>query len=53
MKNYTNKILLNEILNLDNVKIRFNLMFKDNWNPAGGDAGEPVVMHTKKNRNNE
>jgi len=32
----SNKILLNEILkldNLDNVKIRFNLMFRDNWNP--------------------
>ena len=32
-----NKILLNEILkldNLDNVKIRFNLMFRDNWNPV-------------------
>ncbi len=31
-----NKILLNEILkldNLENVKIRFNLMFRDNWNP--------------------
>jgi len=31
-----NKILLNEILrldNLNNVKIRFNLMFKGNWNP--------------------
>lgn len=36
MKNNTSKILLNEILkldNLDNVKIRFNLMFRDNWNP--------------------
>lgn len=36
MKNNTNKILLNDILkldNLDNVKIRFNLMFRDNWNP--------------------
>ncbi len=36
MKNNSNKILLNEILklvNLDNVKIRFNLMFRDNWNP--------------------
>jgi hypothetical protein len=36
MKNSTNKILLNELLNLDNleiVKIRFNLMFRDNWNP--------------------
>jgi hypothetical protein len=36
MKNNTDKILLNEILkldNLDNVKIRFNLMFRDNWNP--------------------
>jgi hypothetical protein len=32
----SNKILLNEILklnNLDNVKIRFNLMFNGNWNP--------------------
>ncbi|MGE0085765.1 MAG: GIY-YIG nuclease family protein [Desulfococcaceae bacterium] len=32
----SNKILLNEILkldNLDNVKIRFNLMFRENWNP--------------------
>ena len=31
-----NKILLNEILKLDdlnNVKIRFNLMFRGNWNP--------------------
>ena len=30
-------ILLNDILNfdnLDNVKIRFNLMFSDNWNPS-------------------
>ena len=36
MKTSTNKILLNELLNLDNlnnVKIRFNLMFRDNWNP--------------------
>lgn len=36
MENDTHKILLNEILkldNLDNVKIRFNLMFRDNWNP--------------------
>ena len=36
MKNNTNKILLNDILklnNLDIVKIRFNLMFRDNWNP--------------------
>jgi len=36
MENNPNKILLNEILkldNLDNVKIRFNLMFRDNWNP--------------------
>jgi len=35
MKN-TNKILLNEILqlkNLEKVKIRFNLMFGGNWNP--------------------
>jgi len=30
------KILLNDILkfdNLDNIKIRFNIMFRDNWNP--------------------
>lgn len=30
------KIKLNDILrldNLDNVKIRFNLMFEQNWNP--------------------
>lgn len=36
MKQQGNKILLNEILeleNLDNVKVRFNLMFQDNWNP--------------------
>jgi hypothetical protein len=36
MMKSNNKILLNEILKLDdlnNVKIRFNLMFKDNWNP--------------------
>ncbi len=36
MEKNTKKILLNEILKLDNwenVKIRFNLMFKDNWNP--------------------
>ena len=36
MKNHTNKIILNEILklgNLNNVKIRFNLMFGDHWNP--------------------
>lgn len=36
MKNTSNKILLNELLkleDLDNVKIRFNLMFRDNWNP--------------------
>jgi len=36
MSELTNKILLNEILkldNLENVKIRFNLMFNDNWNP--------------------
>ena len=29
-------ILLNDILklqNLDNVKVRFNLMFENNWNP--------------------
>ena len=33
----TNKIMLNELLkldNLDNVKIRFNLMFRGNWNPV-------------------
>jgi len=36
MKNSTDKILLNELLklkDLDNVKVRFNLMFRDNWNP--------------------
>jgi len=36
MKQPTKKILLNEILrldNLENVKIRFNLMFRNNWNP--------------------
>ena len=36
MKPPANKILLNELLkleDLDNVKIRFNLMFRDNWNP--------------------
>jgi hypothetical protein len=36
MKHENNKILLNEILKLDNledVKVRFNLMFEDNWNP--------------------
>ena len=36
MGHNSNKILLNEILKLDNlanVKIRFNLMFRDNWNP--------------------
>lgn len=36
MKNNLNKIMLNEVLKLDNienVKIRFNLMFRDNWNP--------------------
>lgn len=36
MEDSSHKILLNEILkldNLDNVKIRFNLMFRDNWNP--------------------
>ncbi len=36
MRKAKNKILLNEILRLDdlnNVKIRFNLMFQDNWNP--------------------
>jgi hypothetical protein len=37
MTKSNNKILLNEILrldDLDNVKIRFNLMFKGNWNPV-------------------
>jgi hypothetical protein len=37
MNNTDNKILLNDILQLDdliNVKIRFNLMFSGNWNPA-------------------
>ena len=36
MSHNSNKILLNDILNLDNldnVKIRFNIMFRDNWNP--------------------
>ena len=36
MRQIADKILLNEILKLDdleNVKIRFNLMFGDNWNP--------------------
>jgi len=36
MEHNTNKILLNEILKLDNlsnVKVRFNLQFRDNWNP--------------------
>lgn len=36
MSQSNDKILLNEILrldNLENVKIRFNLMFKGNWNP--------------------
>ena len=36
MQKNTKKILLNDILkldHLDNVKIRFNLMFRDNWNP--------------------
>ncbi len=36
MEKSTSKILLHEILDLgdlDNVKIRFNLMFKNNWNP--------------------
>lgn len=36
MRQIADKILLNEILKLDdleNVKIRFNLMFRDNWNP--------------------
>lgn len=36
MMKSNNKILLNEILKLDDtskVKIRFNLMFKGNWNP--------------------
>lgn len=37
MEQNTKKILLNEILritDLENVKIRFNLMFRDNWNPV-------------------
>jgi hypothetical protein len=37
MKKGKRKILLNDILNLvdlDNVKIRFNLMFEGNWNPV-------------------
>ncbi|MEO1209527.1 MAG: GIY-YIG nuclease family protein [Cyanobacteria bacterium J06638_20] len=36
MKKEQSKILLNDIFNLgdlDNVKIRFNLMFEGNWNP--------------------
>lgn len=36
MMKSTNRIMLNEILKLDdlnNVKVRFNLMVKDNWNP--------------------
>lgn len=36
MSQITDKILLNEILqfdDLENIKIRFNLMFRDNWNP--------------------
>jgi hypothetical protein len=36
MQDNKNKILLNDILKLDrldNVKIRFNLMFRDNWDP--------------------
>jgi len=36
VNNPSNRILLNELLNLedlDKVKIRFNLMFRDNWNP--------------------
>lgn len=36
MGQLTDKILLNDILkidNLDNVKIRFNLQFRNNWNP--------------------
>ena len=36
MKKPAEKILLNEILklkDLDNVKVRFNLMFAGNWNP--------------------
>lgn len=36
MKDLSNKILLNEILkleDLDNVRIRFNLQVRDNWNP--------------------
>lgn len=37
MKKETDKISLNDILDLtelDNVKIRFNLMFEGNWNPV-------------------
>ena len=36
MERKTSKILLNDILKMDdleNVKIRFNLQFRDNWNP--------------------
>ncbi len=36
MKIENSKILLNDILRFDdlnNVKIRFNLMFRENWNP--------------------
>lgn len=37
MEKSSNRILLNEVLrleNLDNIKIRFNLMFQGNWNPV-------------------
>ena len=37
MKSSTDRIMLNELLkldNLNNVKIRFNLMFQGNWNPV-------------------
>jgi len=51
MKN-TNKILFNEILqlnNLDKVRIRFNLMFGGNWNPIelfkNADAGALLSGH--------
>jgi hypothetical protein len=37
MRDNNNKILLNDILrlkDLDNVRLRFNLMFRGNWNPV-------------------
>ena len=37
MDELSNKIMLNELLkfdNLENIKIRFNLMFRGNWNPV-------------------